>query len=103
MDTLVKTTQKNISARIRKKTTQSVFWKDAEENRLGITPVLLMIMSIIGGIAAATGILDSWIELAAVTFTATICLAMIISGGTMRAIFASTIIAITVDFLVILF
>ena len=103
MDTITKTAQTNVSTNREKTNAQSAFWKNAEENRLGITPILLVIMSCIGGFAAATGILENWVELAAVTFSATICLAMILSGTTMRAIIASTFIAVAADILVIAF
>ncbi len=79
------------------------FWKNAEFNRLGITAILLVIMSCIGGFAAASGIMDSWIKLAAVAFPATIALAMILAVAPMRTIFITVAIAIIMDVFVLFF
>ncbi|HEY0031036.1 MAG TPA: hypothetical protein VGC65_09780 [Bacteroidia bacterium] len=109
MDTLIKSNQKNGFSASAKKTetkTQTAaqidFWKKAEFNRLGITPILLLVMSCMGGFAAASGILESWVRLAAVAFPATISLAIILAVAPMRVIFISTAIAIIMDLLVII-
>ena len=75
----------------------------AEENRFGITPLVLLVISIIGGVAASFGIMDSWVKLSLVAFPSTITLAMILSVAPMRVIFISSIIAVVLDLLVIFF
>ena len=37
----------------------------AEFNRYGISPLLLVLIGIVGAVAAAFGIMDSWVKLAA--------------------------------------
>jgi len=106
MESTYKSSQSNISLKKEATTTNvstSDFWKKAEFNRFGITPMVLLVMSIFGGIAAASGILNSWVELAAVVFPSTICLALILSVSPMKAIVYSAVIAILVDILVIAF
>jgi hypothetical protein len=105
METAAKTNVK-LSAKNEVRTesnAKSEFWKKAEENRLSITPMLLLVMGIIGGIAAANGIMDSWVKLAAVAFPSTILLALILSVAPMRAIYITTAIALVLDLLVIFF
>ncbi|MFL5762738.1 MAG: hypothetical protein ACJ77K_02280 [Bacteroidia bacterium] len=106
METLTNTHLKVKSIRVEKTkeiAEPSAFWKQAEENRLGITPVILLVAGIIGGIAAATGIMDSWVKLAAVAFPSTILLALILSIAPMRAIYIGAAIALVLDLLVIFF
>jgi hypothetical protein len=107
METTIKSQTESISLNTLKTNEQiqaSVdFWKKMESNRFGITPLILLVMSIIGGIAAASGIMDSWVELAAVAFPSTICLALILSVSPMRAIVIGSIIAVTIDLFVIAF
>ncbi len=81
----------------------SKFIKESESNRFGITPFLLLIIACVGGLAGASGIMDSWIKLAVVAFPATIALAMILAVAPMRIIFISTAIAVILDILVLIF
>jgi len=81
----------------------SDFWKNAEANRFGICPMLLLVIGIIGGVAAASGIMDSWVKLAAVAFSSTICLALILAVAPMRTIVIGSSIAVFIDLLVIIF
>lgn len=111
METLINSNQKTASFQKEQtevKTTArtnsiSKFLNEAESNRFGITPILLLIMACMGGFAAASGILDSWVKLAAVAFPATIALAMILAVAPMRAIFISAAISIILDVLVLIF
>jgi len=105
MDTVVKSNQKSIVFKAEKIKAEAIakFWDNAESNRFGITPVLLVIIACLGGVAGASGILESWIKLAAVAFPATLSLAMILSVAPMRVIYTSTAIAIILDVLVLIF
>ena len=75
----------------------------AEENRFGISPMVLLVMSMVSGVAASFGIMDSWVKLSMVAFPSTIALAMILSVAPMRVIFTTAAIAIFLDLLVIFF
>jgi hypothetical protein len=75
----------------------------AESNRFGIMPFLLSIMACMSGFAAASGILESWVQLAAVAFSSTIALAMMLAVASMRVIFITTLIAVIMDVLVLIF
>lgn len=86
-----------------KESSLSTLLAKAEENRFGITPLVLLVMSIIGGVAASFGIMDSWVKLSMVAFPSTIALAMILSVAPMRVIFITASIAIILDILVIFF
>ena len=105
METTVKTNIKEnvtrVSSRDEFATAPSEFWKKAEDNRFAITPMILLVMGIIGGIAAANGIMDSWFKLAAVAFPSTILLAVILSVAPMRVIYIATAIAFVLDVIVI--
>lgn len=107
MNTFAKTNQNRLTINEVKTETktkvQSDFWKKAEENRFGITPMVLVVMACMGGVAAATGILESWVKLAAVAFPATISLAMILAVAPMKAIYVTAVIAVIMDLLVIFF
>ena len=105
METMIKSKQTNISfnKEDEKVNPNLEFWKMVEFNRFGIATMALLIMSIIGGIAAASGIMDSWVKLAAVAFPSTISLALILAVAPMRAIVIGAAIAVIIDVLVIIF
>ena len=86
-----------------KENSSAGLWNNAEANRYGISPIALLLIGIVGGVAAASGIMDSWVQLAAVAFPSTICLALILAVAPMRSILIASAIAIFIDLLVIIF
>ncbi len=104
--TIKKNFESVISSKVLVKTKENLisnFFKDAESNRLAIAPLLLLVMSIVGGVAASFGIMDSWVKLSMVAFPSTIALAMILSVAPMRVIFITATIAIILDIFIIFF
>jgi hypothetical protein len=81
----------------------STFWKKMEANRYGSVILALLTLSIMGGIAAADANTDSWIRLAAVTFSSTLCLALFLAVAPMRFLFSSAVLAVCIDLFVMLF
>ena len=64
--------------------------------------MVLLIIGILGGVAAASGIIDSWVKLAAVAFSSTISLALVLAVSPMRVIIIGSSIAVLIDLLVII-
>src|SRR5687768_7411626 len=79
------------------------FWKDVEFNRFGITPLLLVAIACIGGLAVAFGAQGNTIKLLAVSLPTMIALALILAVSPMRAIFYGCSIAIVCDLIVLVF
>ena len=103
METTITTSQKEGSNEQTKSKTQTKLWAQAESSRFAISPLLLLVMSIMAGIAAAFGIVDSTFQLMLIVFPATISLALILSLAPMKAIVYCSAVSIFVDILVILF
>ena len=105
METLIKTNPFTFSARAaRTKTASSVaFWKAAEFYRFGITPIMLVIIACVGGGAVAYGAMSDTFQLAAIAFSTSIALALILAIAPMRLIAATCVAAIIIDFLVLIF
>lgn len=78
----------------------SEFWKNMEEARFAITPIILIVMACIGGFAAAVAMQYSWVLLAAIAFPATFALGTILAVMPMRTIIISSIIAVVIDVLI---
>jgi len=82
----------------------SPFWKKAEFNRFGITPLLLVLISCVGGAAAAVGVeQQSTFKIAAAAFPTAVGLSMVLGLTPMRVIAATCALAIIVDLLVVFF
>lgn len=79
------------------------FWKDAEFNRFGIIPVLLLLVACIGGFAASYGAGVSAFRLGMVAFPSIIALALMLAVAPMRLIFWSTATAIILDLFILVF
>lgn len=86
-----------------KSVAKSKIWVKAESSRFAISPLVLLVMCIMAGIAAAYGIVDSTFQLMLVVFPATICLALILGLAPMKAIIYCSVIALVIDILIILF
>lgn len=82
---------------------QSKLWEQAESARFAVSPLILLVMSIMAGIAAAFGIVDSTFQLILVVFPSAITLALILSLAPMKAIIYCSAVAVLIDILVILF
>jgi hypothetical protein len=86
-----------------KSKTVSEFWEKAEFYRFGITPMLLVIISCVGGVAAAAGVLESPFKLAAAALPTGIALSLVLAVTPMRLIVVSCSIALLVDLLILFF
>lgn len=82
--------------------TESAFWKKAEEARFGILPLLLTLISCLGGVAAAFGTGYNVVPLAMVTVPMMLTLSFILAVAPMRLIVWSGVVAVLFD-LVVLF
>ena len=105
MNTLTHSHQANVS--VNAETTiinsNTEFWKNAEFNRFGIIPLLLVIIGCIGGIAVAFGAQGDAILIGAVAFPTMIALSLILAVAPMRAIFIACTITIIIDLLIFVF
>lgn len=88
---------------INKNQSENNFWEKAEFNRFGIIPILLVIVGCMGGFGASYGAGESTIKLAMVAFPSIIALALMLAVAPMRAIIWSSVIAVVLDILVLIF
>lgn len=109
MDRAIQTNHVNASATMTaaanvevKKEAVSDFWEKVEFNRFAITPMLLVIVACIGGIAAAVGIQQSAFKLAVVALSTAGVEACILAVVPMRVIVIGSIISLIVSLLVII-
>lgn len=79
------------------------FGKMQKQDCFATTPILLVIVACMGGIAAAYGIKESVYQLGLITFPAATVLAMILSLAPMRAITITSTVSVLLSLLVILF
>jgi hypothetical protein len=102
MDTVVKagslaTSAKTlVSTRTKSSVSTSDFWKEAEYNRYGITPMILLVVVCIGGIAAAAAG-DSIPQLIIVSLATTLTLTTIIAVSPMKTIVAFSCVVLLID------
>lgn len=82
------------------KTATSGIWDYLEFNRFGFTPLILVSIVSLGGIAAATALGKSMALLLAVALTSGIVEAMLIAIVSMRMIFWWTVVALLFDLIV---
>ena len=103
METTVKPSYVNSSVSVNKKKEESFLSKlfnDAEKNRFGIIPILIVIIACIGGFAAAFGAGDSAIKLGLIIFPTVITLAFTLAVAPMRAILWTSVLAVILDLIV---
>jgi hypothetical protein len=86
-----------------KTSSTSDFWKNAEFNRFGIVAFLLVIVTCLGGFAAAVAVKESTLQLAVVTSSAMLVEALILAVTPMRAIIISSVISVVISLFVIVF
>ena len=107
METTIRSSQSkssyNNEQTVTKPKTESKLWEQAEASRFAVSPMILLVMCIVAGVAAAFGIVDSTFQLILVVFPATISLALILSLVPMKAIIYCSAITVLIDILVILF
>ncbi len=83
--------------------TQSKFWEMAEFNRFGIISMVLLIIGIVGGLAASFGAQLDVLKLGAIVFPTIFCLAFILSVSPMKLIIYSAAFALIVDLCILMF
>lgn len=79
----------------------STFWKNAEFDRFGYIPILLILLGCIGGFAAALTLGGSMVALLCITITSCVALAMMLAGAPMKIILGSAALAILIDLIMI--
>lgn len=79
------------------------FWKNVEFNRFGIISMLLLVIACTGGVAASFGARSNTIELCTVAFPTMIALSLVLGVAPMKAIIYTSIVAIILDLLVLIF
>lgn len=105
MNSTIHVSQANIaSAKIKTNSlkTNSDFWKYAEFNRFGIICVLLIVVACLGGLAAATAIQRSTLQLVLVAIPVMTVEAAILSIMSMRFIFIASIVSVIISSLVMI-
>lgn len=107
MSTTVKTHQGDFSSTAEKVTATaaplSEFWKMVEFNRYGITPLLLILMVCMSGIAAGFGAPGDALQIGIVAFPCCIALALILAVAPMKAIIYTSVVALVLDLFVLIF
>jgi hypothetical protein len=91
---------KKADASTKNATTNSELWEKAEFNRFGIIPLLLLVISCFGGVAAAYGAGNSMFQIALVIFPTIITLAFMLAVAPMRLIVWTSACALILDILV---
>jgi hypothetical protein len=76
-------------------------FNDAEKNRFGIIPILIVINACIGGVAASFGAGDSAFKLGLVIFPTIIALALTLAVAPMRSILSLSALALVLDLMVL--
>lgn len=93
----------NAQSQVSQQKTVTDFWKNAEFNRFGIIPVLLLLVACTGGFAASYGAGDSAFRIGMVAFPSIIALSLMLAVAPMRLIFWSSAIAIILDLFILIF
>ena len=81
----------------------SDFWNNAEFYRFGIISMLIVIVTCLGGFAAALAVKESTFQLAMVVSSAMAVEALILAVMPMRAIFIASAISLIISLSVIIF
>ncbi|HRG53386.1 MAG TPA: hypothetical protein PLL00_11170 [Bacteroidia bacterium] len=103
METTIKTSNLQSSRTVNSKDESSFFatlFNDAEKNRFGIIPILIIVIACIGGFTAAFGAGDSAFELGLVIFPTVIALALTLAVAPMRLILWVSTLSILIDLIV---
>jgi hypothetical protein len=77
--------------------------KNAEFNRFGLTFVILTVVGCLGGIAIGFGAINYTLSLIAVVLPSMLTLSLLIAVAPMRVILITTILAVTIDLLLIIY
>ena len=106
MSNTVHTHQGEISGRTEKLATtktQKDLWELAEFYRYGITPLLLIFMVCISGIAAGFGAPGDALQIAIVALPTCIALALVLAVAPMRTIIYTAAVAVFLDLFILIF
>ena len=103
METTINTNQTNKQAKEIAKSNPSLFWEKVEFSRFGIISMLIIIIGCVGGFAASFGADGDILKLALIAFPTIISLAFVLAVAPMRVILYSSIIAIILDLIVLVF
>lgn len=102
METTVKTPFASNSTNAKKESGfLTELFNDAEKNRFGIIPILIVILGCVGGTAAAFGAGNSAFKLGVVIFPTVIALALTLAVAPMRPILWVSVVAVILDLLIL--
>jgi hypothetical protein len=101
MESTAHTTQATTHSVTTEKKEESTFWKNAELDRFGYIPILLIILGCVGGFAAALCLEASIVALLTITITSGVSLAMMLAGAPMKILLGSVGIAVLIDLIMI--
>lgn len=103
METLIQTNQTTASLDTINPfvSSSTQFWSNVEFNRFGIIPILLVVISCVGGIAAAFGAQADVLRLSLISFPTIIALALVLGVAPMKVIVYVSVIALILDLLVL--
>lgn len=80
----------------------STFWEEMEQSRFGLIPIILLVIGILGGIAAGFAVgLGAW-QLMTIVFPTMISLCMILAVAPMKVILRVSALAVAVDLIFVL-
>lgn len=89
-------------SKIIKETSSSAYWDKMEFHRSFITPILLVVVAVVGAVAGGIAIKQNMLTLEAVALAAMLVEAFILSVAPMKWIVNSTIISLLISTIVIL-
>lgn len=93
----------SVSEKLTATKTQKEIWEMAEFYRYGITPLLLIFMVCISGIAAGFGAPGDALQIAIVALPTCIALALVLAVAPMKTIIYTAAVAVILDLFVLVF
>lgn len=100
MNTVSKSRTEVFSLNAEKTGSISTFWKDVESARFALMPLILVITTCIGSVAAAVAIHSSPIQLGMVALAGVIAECLVLALAPMRVIVLACVTSVVVDILI---
>ena len=80
---------------------QSAFWDNLEKSRFGYMPMILLVIAVLGGLAAAFALKMNIWALFAVVFPTIICFCFMLAMMPMRVIIRTAAVAVVIDLVLV--
>jgi len=80
----------------------SLFWEKAEAHRFAITPLLLVVIACMGGVAAAAVLQENVLKLALVAVSTALAEGFVLALAPMRTVLIASIISLVASILMII-